>query len=146
MLINVAISYKFVFFFSLSLSPFLLLFISLHLRADSLYILIFPRRRNAEWSYRSLNLHSMCNDSSLRFRSEDLDGTISVLRVGTHCSSSLLDHLSSCLFSRLTRLFIRLAIRRRFRFVDRYDPSFTILLRGWCGFLVLYDLHKMLTI
>lgn len=73
---------------------------------------------------------SMCNDSSLRFRSEDLDGIIDLLCIRAHCSSSLLDHLSSRLLSRLARLFICFAIRGRLRFVDRYDPSFTVLLRG----------------
>lgn len=73
---------------------------------------------------------SMCNDSSLRFRSKNLNGIIGVLRIGAHCSSSFFDHLSSRLLSRLARLFIRLAIRGRLRFVDRYDSSFTVLLRG----------------
>lgn len=109
-------------------------------------ILISPRRRDAIDCIARLNSDSMCNDSSLRFRSEDLDGIIGVLRIGTHCSSSLFDHLSSRLLSRLARLFIRLAVRGRLRFVDRYDSSFTVLLRGWCSFLIHHDLYKVLMI
>lgn len=70
------------------------------------------------------------NSSSLRFGSKDLDGIIGILCVGAHRSSPFLKHLSSRLLSRLARLFVRLAVRGRFRFVDWYDSAFTVLLRG----------------
>lgn len=78
---------------------------------------------------------------SLRFRSEDLDGIVGILRIGAHRSSPFLDHLSSRLLPCLASFFVRLAIRGWFRFVDWYDSAFTVLLRGRRGFLVRHDLR-----
>lgn len=65
---------------------------------------------------------------SLRFGSEDLDGIVDILRIRSHRASPFFEHLPSCLLSRLARLLVCLAIRGLFRFVDRYDATFTILL------------------
>jgi len=106
-----------------------------------LHTLIFLRSRN--WSSDCItrsNSNSTYN-LSLRFGSEDLDGIIGVLCVGAHRSSPFFNNLSSRLLPRFACLFICLAVRSRFRFVDWYDSAFTVLLRGRRGFLIWHDLR-----
>ena len=62
---------------------------------------------------------------SLRIGGEDLYGILGIiLRIRAHRSSLLLDQLPSSLLSRFPRFFIRLAVGRRFWFVNWWDATF----------------------
>ena len=76
---------------------------------------------------------------SLRIGGEDLYGILGILRIRAHRSSLLLDQLPSSLFPSFPCFFIRLAVGRRFWFVDWWDATFCsgTILRNWSDRLFL---------